>query len=520
MNKKQILSTELFKDKKVPDVISSHPCFKTPMPVHKVFSAVGLPNFKTKANLEKCLVDIKKEGTYVHNLLRAMTDLLVQAREAIGYQADRIQFLDTAENRDSNRGMLKDLHHLNTLVIGVLNCVDPSIREVLDEAIHTSEGKVVLRLMKDITNAEGKVMFKKGMALFRVFYDLREKATALGTLFANLESAEAFKTFSKENIPNKEFNIVFSSDGPEGAWDLATMSMRGFRSCQSWDGEYPQCLIGSILSRFVGIVYLTSGIEAPHVSKQKTDDPMYKGLGAKMMRRCIVRYAVDADDKKPLILIDKMYPDLDKDVLSLFMDAIKAKTNLPVFYAPDLGNRLKHLYLPFEPIREKINDRQLSYQDTPLKTKYDFYVYVLNYSKAEVDREIRGFISNFGVFLARHMEDIYNGNRSVDPEIKKIISNIRMNTSFTPICEYIAHSLVSVFRAPNSKYFTSSKEYYRRFIKDFLRNRIGLIASCTTSIRDNLTQYTSRTVDMTLMNKYLSSAISEFIKSEAKRLIN
>lgn len=513
MIKKTSISTDLFKGKVVPTFIKDHPLFRNPVEVQKVFPSIGLPNFREKANIDKCLVDVRKEGSYVHNLLRTMVEIVVAARDNIAHQADKLQYLDPREAREQGRGKLEEIYNLTNILTTLASCVDPYTPTVLAEAIQSDNGKIELLLMKDIPNNDGKPFFRKGQSLFRVFNRAREKCADSGVAFANLESYDAFKIFSRENIPNKEFNIVFSSEGEEGAWDLATMSMRGIKSCQRWDGEYPRCLIGSILSKFVGIMYLTSGVQAD-------TNAGFANLGTKMMRRCVVRYAVDADEGKPCILIDKMYPELDKDILLIFVNAIKSRTTLPVYYAQDLGNKIRHMYLPVEKIRDEISDRDWSYQDSPLKSKHDFNIYILTHNREELEREIKGFRLNLSLFLARKMEGVFSGDVQVSDDVKKTISNIRMNTSFTPLCESISSHIINYFRAPSSKGFTTSKSYYRKYIMEILAQRKALQSASFATLCQVITQSSSRSFDNNALISYIFSIVAEFAKLEAKSLIN
>jgi hypothetical protein len=513
VSKKVILSTDLFRGKAVPPFFKDHNLFRNPIKVQKVFPSIGLPNFRDKANIDKCLIDVKKEGTYVHNLLKTMTDMMIVARDGVALKADRLQYLETKEGRDVARAKLNEIYNFSNVLTTLSACVDPYNKDVLTGAIQTSEGKIVLKLIKDISDANGKIVFRKDESLFKVFNKTKDKCATFEVQFASLEQSESFKIFSKENIPNKEFSIIFSSEGSEGAWDIATMAMRGIKSCQRWDGEYPRCLIGSILSKFVGVMYLTSGVAS---------DPNagYSNLGTKMMRRSVVRYAIDADEDKPCILIDKMYPELDKDVLSLFVNAIKSRTELPVYYAQDLGNKLRHIYLPAEKIREEIIDREWSYQDTPLKSKHDLHVYLLNHNKDEVEREIKGFKINLALFIARKMEEVYSGSISVDSEIKKTINNVRMNTSFTPFCEQLAGYILNAYRAPPSKDFTNSKVFYRKYLMEFLLKRKSILASTQPNFQAYFQQNTSRTLDSAAFTNYIFAVVAEFAKLEVKKLIN
>ena len=90
------------------------------------------------------------------------------------------------------------------------------------------------------------------------------------------------------------WNIGFTSDGIEGLWNLATMSMRGVLSCMHWESYHSTQLVGSISDPCTGMVYLTDGTPTQY--------------GVKFKRRSLVRYALDKQGK-PFITIDKVYAD-------------------------------------------------------------------------------------------------------------------------------------------------------------------------------------------------------------------
>lgn len=524
-----ILTTDVFKNRAhQPQVVIDHALFKTPRLITKIFPSIGLPNFKEDANIEKCLFDIKKEGTYVHNLIRIMASMVSAARIEINNQTDRIQFLATKEEREKSRDKFFEMCKTSSILQELFSCIDPVNTDNVNDLIQMAEGKVVLKLQKDISDGSGKYAFRKGESLIKLIGKVKERCAAFGVEVATIDNTNEFKTFCKENIPNKRYSIIFSSDGEDGAWDLATMSMRGdWSSCQRWEGEYPRCLIGSILSKYIGIVYLTSG-----VMNSSTEKNGNRGnLGTKMMRRCIVRYAIDIDSDhdskgcrpgagKPCILIEKMYPDLDKDILSLFIAAIKQKSNLPVYYSPDLGNRLRHIYIPQEKIHEELSDRDLSYQDAPLKRKQDINVFMFSNSKEEVEREVRGFNVNLSNFLARKLEQIYSGYLSVNDEVRKIVSNIRMNTQFTTFCDQLVHQLLGVFRAPSSTSFTSSKLYYRQYLREILIKRKQMFFSAQKTLTEFIAQNTSRKIDANVFIEYVMSILVEFTKLEARKMVS
>jgi hypothetical protein len=521
MNKKNAhLTTELFTGKAVPAFVSGHAVFKNPTKVQKVFPAIGMPNYREKANLDKCLTDIKKEGTYVWNFLRTLSESFADCKNKLSLHADNFQYLLTRKEREEKRESMAELYALVGVIDELQKCSDPNRKEVIDEAVKTEDGRIVLRLIKDIplpsVNGKIKMAHKKGEGLIKAYGKILLACQQYGVVGPVLEQTDAFKVFGKENIPNKEYSLVFSSDGPEGAWDILTMSMRGITSCQRWEGEYPKCLIGSMVSKFVGIMYLTSGV----MNDGNDKNGNRANLGTKMMRRCIVRYAINADEDKPCIVLDKMYPDLDKDILKQFMDSIHNRTGFPVYYAPDPNSKLKHIYMPSEALNEDITGREMSYQDTPLKSKHDLYAIMLNFNRDEVERELKGFNVNLSIYMARKFEDIYGGGVNVVPEVKKIINNIRVNTSFTPLCDKIVATIVASHPRPQSSDFSHSRTYYRKYLMDLLSNRKSLMANCQANLNNIVSQNTSRTIESNSFVEYIFSILIEFTKNEIRRCVN
>jgi hypothetical protein len=111
------------------------------------------------------------------------------------------------------------------------------------------------------------------------------------------------------NIKNS-WRIVFSSSDDVGVWDIATMSMRGIDSCQSWDGSYRRNLIGSIIDPFVAVIYVTN-------------NKNYYKLGKEMIYRCVVRYVVNQTTNKPALLLEPMYHQEDEYDYSDSLEAEK-----------------------------------------------------------------------------------------------------------------------------------------------------------------------------------------------------
>jgi len=124
----------------------------------------------------------------------------------------------------------------------------------------------------------------------------------------------------EEKIDSKR-KIVFSGSGNRALWDIATMSMRGISSCQSWIGSHREKLIGSMADPYCGIIYITTGKETS------------KGL--RMAKRALVRFVVNDSTQKPALLIERIYPIIDtcydfdvrRRTYSLFESFLARKTN-------------------------------------------------------------------------------------------------------------------------------------------------------------------------------------------------
>lgn len=340
----------------LPKWLKQNKLFTEVKSITKVFPSIGLYNFAEEYAIDNFKEIEQAALSLIHSLDRDV--------------AKRKTCL-TKFNDGSHQVGKKRKASLEGL-IEVLGTLDIQMRNKTKNFItKTDTGKITLNLPTDIQpKANPKLSsFKKGQGLFRVYNQLNEDLKA--NKFVQLKAPDnlhEFKTFSAVNIPTKgSSRIVFSSSDPEGLWDIATMSMRGIRSCQSWDGDYPRCLIGSILDPFVGIIYLTSGAKEEY--------------GTKMIRRCMVRFAINEKTMKPVIVLDRMYPSLDQNVCDAFVSIIKSKLNEPyeVLYAEkaadrDYGEFIPHLYMPLTDIRKKLGNKdidKLKKKNTPFDPYYN-----------------------------------------------------------------------------------------------------------------------------------------------------
>ena len=465
------ISTELFTGKTVPDFINNEPLFSTtPVKIKKVFPSIGLSNFKEKSKIEKVFVDFKKENSFIIPVMRDINKNLTDAVNSIAFHLEEWQFLASAEEKEKTRAAKTKLHSYSLVMLAVANQCNVSVQQVLDKAISLKDGKVNIRLFEDVIVPEydKKAAFRKDQPLFKVYVAIKSELEEHGINIPALDNMQSFKTFSQENITSKEYNVVFSSHGKTGAWDLLTMSMRGIKSCQRWDGEYKHMLIGSILSKYIGILYITSGANI-------------EGYGSKMMKRCLVRYVVNIETNKPALILDKMYPDYDQDVMNSFLSILKEKSGLDVFYGPTLLSErsLSKFYVPYEKTREIISEKLWSYQDTPLKTSIDVELSRMQFSSMSFEREERALYTNFSLHLARKLDDLLN----YGTEYRNLISNINTQISLYDFCIMISETI----RTGNNvklvdEDFQSSKKLGRKYLIKMLVNAKKIVKSTAPKI--------------------------------------
>ena len=508
-------STEVFAGapKQIPDFISEHEIFKTPNKIDKIFPSIGLSNFKDKVNIERPIVDMRKEGIFVINLLTKINSILINSQKELEDKLEAIQFSSSAGERAKLKDKFEEARKIKKILSSLASQTDVNSNEVMKNTIAMKNGKIALRLNKSIKidEKDEKPLMVENTSLFKAIAKIEEMCCNFGIDFVKLDKTEEFKIFSKENITNKEYSICFSSTGKEGAWDIATMSMRGIKSCQNWTNSYPKCLIGSITSKFVGVMYLTSGVD-------------FENYGTKMLKRCVVRYAIDADENKPCIIIDKMYPEYDKTVVDAFIEALKAKTKINVFYITSLEKKLKHIYMPSDKLSKHWKHTEYSYQDSPLKMQRDYHIHTLTSKHEEFNREITAVKYNFGLFIARKFETLHESskiiNQTIDSECLQIIKNIRSNNdSITKFSNNLANLMFKYFKEPSLIHLKDSKQYIRSFIRSFVASKKSLKANAKNEIYTYLKQSTSREFSFDKFYDFLFSISVEFCGNELKNLI-
>lgn len=347
-------------DKSAPDWMKTHPELQKRKNINKVFPSFGLKNFRETVTVEN--TSTKAEEEFIRNVLDTLADQVERMAQNLHMIHDELP-----EEADPAMVFLMSNYH------GFLKAVKKALHGA---SIKKKDGKTKLLITVDVSMG-GKTIIRTGESVFKVFNKINELTSSLlkkypelktkwNLMLPNPDSLLVVKQFHSNHLPSRDYQIVFSSEGDTGAWDIATMSMRGVSSCQRWGDEtHRTCLIGSILSRYVGIIYFTSG----------SQEGKY---GEKMIRRCVVRFGIHKKTGEKFIIMDKMYDAYDAMIASYFLEALKKRTNLKVLdHSKDSDNDLElpstwDIEIPEEAALKKLKPSELPYADAPLLTGYNY----------------------------------------------------------------------------------------------------------------------------------------------------
>jgi len=277
------------------------------------------------------------------------------------------------------------------------------LREIMNPAMW-SNGKH--RVPVQIASDDKKLRIDAGTSIIKAYNIIRATAAAYGTaiLIPDIESTREFKDYSKRG----KMTLVFSTNHE----DIAAMSSRSdWESCQTLGTMQGlnACVIGSTLSKFVGICYITSG-------------KPFQDRGETMIVRALIRFVVDTKTNKPSIFIDQMYPGYYKQYAAIIKQALQSHTSVPVVNSFELSetNDFGRFSLPVENIKN-LQEHQKSYLDTPgffsnkskkedLSAKVDYpTAYFMNFA-TERGALLSNTVANFLITSAKPN----------DEEIKKI----------------------------------------------------------------------------------------------------
>lgn len=491
--------------KPYPEWIRNHTVFKEMDKIDKVFPRIGLPNFKEEADIVNTA-----------EALNAATHLGASMARQLGATKTALyNRLDTAlkTNGKERNEMCSKIQS----AINLIGAVQYSMQ--FNDYTKVVDGKVIMRLRGDVFGNDNAPVFRKDEAIFRVINKLRDISLEIDPkiLFVEVDQMSEFKEFSRINVPNKKYNIVFSSSGENGAWDISTMSMRGIISCQAWGNLQSKGLVGSISSKFVGVIYISSDQEIP-------------GYGQKMLNRCVARFCIHRNTRKPVIMLDNMYPSFNQGALDTFRKIIKEKSGLDTLYVrdPNGSPRLADYYIPDETSRRLLQAGEASYMDSqiaieahkasikkPISTnllsltsefrnkvcnEFDNMIKARREVYEEAYKKHEALLAEYDIIKAKWIED--NGNK---PEDKKaaltmerpiiaaehemftggvigLIKHCDKRTGINTSGKTFANIIFDAFEVPGAERCTTKEEYHRKYLMAFLRNPAKVKAAAWVSI--------------------------------------
>ena len=493
----------------IPDFIKTNPILTSIEKVDKVFPKIGLPNCKEKINIDP----LSLLKTYATNViadigyhLSTITNNHLCMEEYDPYRYDIL----SVEDRQKSKNIGVIARNLNVIIGGNIDCYT--------RCISIENGALSIRVPKDVLDIKNNIVIREGQSLFKAYnylIDMSSK-TSFANYFTILDHMQSFKDFSSNNISTKDLNIVFSSDDEDGLWDIATMSMRGFRSCQSWDGQYKNNLIGSIVDPFVGVIYLEGSGKGTQ-------------YGSKMIRRCIVRFVADSKNNKPAILIDRMYPQHNKEVADAFVSFIKNKTNLNVLLQdwsvgqPDL-NTLRHLYIPFNNVHTKLNDEYKSYRDTKIPYKIE------NKMETVLEKNIKNrqtkFKNTFSKIDFRKIKTKSISSVSKSQKNQAALEKVMRNEDTQYLIKNYFKEVAEkcIVDGPKQEDFSSSDEYLKKVMFYYMNNKDKFKFSSkifNDYFQVNFTDKICKKMLLSFQNqidKKMKEALKEIISQRSKKI--
>ena len=334
-----MLSSQIARSTKpFPDFIHYAKVIEANVELEKVYPLIGLPNTKEKIDIDLQLGDVNLSKV-IHLAIKKWLEefhaehCIMDYKGVELFKLSKILYLIEELNRRFNKNI--DIQYVGNKVI----------------------------LTSSIPSYDGRVLIKNGTDVFKLVRDL----LVAGNKWAKTELV------SPDDIKAqcKHLSIAFSSEGIDGAWDIATMSMRGVKSCMRWPAKQAPALVGSITDPCCGIIYLTNGAKTQY--------------GSKMLFRSVVRIMMSGHT--PIVMVDRLYSafyksqpnecgKLDEQIKGVFIDWLRKK--LPNFMVMDNTMAMLESYkylLPKPPHFSMLEEHQRSYRDSgiPYGATYSLY---------------------------------------------------------------------------------------------------------------------------------------------------
>jgi hypothetical protein len=332
--------------KPFPAWIKEHRVFKNLSRIDKVFPHIGLPNFTEDITVYSAESAKSIARQLVYLMLSILNEMVFSLKTLLAKE-----MLDSGKERNEKCNAIQS-------AINIISMLTYSLSG--KELCSVVENKVVMSIPTDIfSGASSSPVFKKGEAFLKVLNKINLVLAEIkpdNSLKVNYENDYYYKEFSKLNIPNKAYKLTFSSSGEEGAWDIATASMRGIISCQAWTAAQSRGLIGSISSKYVGVVFVSG-----------TQD--FHPYGKQMIFRSMVRLVVNRATGTPALYMDTMYPAYNADIMSAIRKTLNDRSGLVVYsasFAEEKNMVTRDYYLLDEVSRSFLREGEFSYMDSPL----------------------------------------------------------------------------------------------------------------------------------------------------------
>ncbi len=386
---------KLAASKQYPDWIKKSVPFQKMDSIRKVFPQVGLDDYTEK-------VCIDNNGSKITALL-----LVEEIQKSLNERIKKVKTFLTKTKTLPKR--LSDI----TLVVELMAQLS-GIQDLEKFIVYTPKGTISLVCPISLLSG-GKAVFKAGISLFKVYNRLSEMlADCKLVALQDLEKNYHYKIFSSTNLPVNTCTLHFSSSTEEGVWDIATMSMRGITSCQTWQGanNYAK-LIGSIVDPCTAVIYLTNGTPTDY--------------GTKMVRRSLVRYVHNVTNGKPCLVIERMYPAFDQGSLDIFINSLSSRFKGEIEFVDCKKNNdsaylkgLKYI-IPISPEIQMLDDKHRPYIDSSLA--------FASHNDASIKDE-SNIKLQFVKFFEEHFNKYFKGNRlkkeyGIDPASNAVISNLK-----------------------------------------------------------------------------------------------
>lgn len=478
---------EILAAHKYPEFVRNHKAFKSITEIKKVFPHIGLSNCE-----EEIAIDNSQE------VIASATYLINAISHEVSQRHHKLVNFGEKKTKPGIKRMKVDRKAKFETCSTLLAAVKDALTKQSKQTITNNNGRITLNLPIDIKGKDEKAVFKSGEGLFRVYGKLNEMLRDGRFLpMPKIEEMAWFKDFSSKNIPSIKHKIVFSSEGIEGIWDIATMSMRGIQSCQTWGGTNSYHVVGSMIDPFTGIIYLTSGAK-------------HGEYGTKMMRRCIVRFVIREKDKQPCLYLERMYPAYDKSTMTAFIEFLRKKieNKYPVVDGQNIGGA--GYYVPMANTIKNLDQQHQPYRDSGTTYKIDAAdaIGAMREKANSVFGKVHAAVGAKVLATTRTMKMI-----SIPEDYKETFRMIRGTSTYNDLSYLVYDDLVNM-----SKRFFDSIDFSKydeptKAIEDglakFSEGLEGRVADCLkTSIKQRMNN-----VYMSGKNKYQSKLPEKVVKS-------